>query len=241
MTSSVLSALLNCRLDEICFIAWAVYAAAAARRQVRQAAAMSELPRSTYMSVAGFTVAGLVLAELTVFAIGHRLTGAIILTAAVRLGALGIAASGIAILLRSSARIAVLRSDMRGQADGQAGLERELKQAKLAAEHANHAKNDFLGVMSHELRTPLNSVLGFATLLGESRLDESQRAYVSTIRNEGARLDSLLNDILDFSKIEEGRLTLEHVPFAPAEAAHEVLRLLNARAAAKKLDLRFEA
>ena len=95
--------------------------------------------------------------------------------------------------------------------------------------------------MSHEIRTPLNAVMGFANLLSESKLDDAQRGFVKTIADEGARLGALINDILDLSKIEKGRLVLERLPFAPAETAQEVLRLLNHRAAEKKIDLRFEA
>ncbi|MSU66349.1 MAG: hypothetical protein EXS38_09675 [Opitutus sp.] len=95
--------------------------------------------------------------------------------------------------------------------------------------------------MSHEIRTPLNAVMGFANLLSETKLDDSQRDYVATITSEGIRLSSLVNDILDLSKIDEGRLVLESLPFAPAETTHEVLRLLVTRAIEKKIELLFEA
>lgn len=120
-------------------------------------------------------------------------------------------------------------------------IERELQNAKIAADEASRAKSDFLAVMSHEIRTPLNAVMGFANLLAESKLDDAQKGYVATITSEGARLGSLVNDLLDLSKIEEGRLVLERLPFAPSETAHEVLRLLSGRAMEKKLELRFEA
>jgi signal transduction histidine kinase/CheY-like chemotaxis protein len=151
--------------------------------------------------------------------------------------ALGCTALFVAIVLLAATWTAILAARLRGHAE----TERKLHEAKAAADEASRAKSDFLAVMSHEIRTPLNAVMGFANLLTEARLDEAQHGYVATITSEGARLSSLVNDILDLSKIEEGRLVLERLPFAPVEAAHEVLRLLSPRVFEKKIDLRFEA
>ena len=129
----------------------------------------------------------------------------------------------------------------RERARERAEAERQLQLAKVAADEASRTKSDFLAVMSHEIRTPLNAVMGFANLLSETKLDEAQRGYVATITSEGARLSSLINDILDLTKLDEGKLALEHVPFSPVETIREVLRLMGARAAERKLDLRLEA
>jgi signal transduction histidine kinase/ActR/RegA family two-component response regulator len=157
--------------------------------------------------------------------------------AAVRGWVLGGATGLLAGLLGLVAFLAVMCARIR---EGET-TERELHEAKIAADEASRAKSAFLAVMSHEIRTPLNAVMGFANLLAESNLDDAQRACVATITSEGARLGSLVNDLLDLSKIEEGRLVLERLPFAPAETALDVLRLLNGRAQEKRIELRFEA
>ncbi len=84
---------------------------------------------------------------------------------------------------------------------------------KLAAEQACRAKGEFLAVMSHEIRTPMNGVLGMASLLRTTSLDEEQLEFVSTIQSSGDALMMVINDILDFSKIEANKLSLEQAPF----------------------------
>ncbi len=85
--------------------------------------------------------------------------------------------------------------------------------AAREAERANRSKSDFLATMSHEIRTPLNGVLGNTTLLLDSKLNESQRDMVETIRYSGNTLLSILNDVLDLSKIEAEKVELEHINF----------------------------
>jgi PAS domain S-box-containing protein len=86
--------------------------------------------------------------------------------------------------------------------------ERQIIQAKEAAEEASRAKSAFLASMSHELRTPLNAVIGFAQILDMDELAPAQKDAVDHIMNGGRHLLGLINEILDLARIEAGRMDL---------------------------------
>lgn len=118
----------------------------------------------------------------------------------------------------------------------QAHLIEELQSARDKADAANTAKSSFLGVISHELRTPMNGVLGAAQLLSATRLETTQRDYLSIIRNSGDNLLSLLNDILDMTKIEAGKMTFEMVDVALEDLHRRVTGPFMAQAEAKGIE-----
>jgi len=89
----------------------------------------------------------------------------------------------------------------------------ELDKAKKIAEESVRIKQEFLANMSHEIRTPMNAIIGFASLLEKTSLNNEQDDYLAAIKTSGENLLVIINDILDFSKIDAGMMSIENTQF----------------------------
>lgn len=112
-----------------------------------------------------------------------------------------------------------------------------LKEAINQTQRANRAKSEFLATMSHEIRTPLNAIVGFTSLLLDTKLSYDQKDYVQSIRSSSSTLLSLINDILDVSKIEAGKLVLESIEFDVRSIYMDIANIVADNVAQKKLEL----
>ena len=116
-------------------------------------------------------------------------------------------------------------------------LNEDLLAQKQRAEEASQAKGIFLAQMSHEIRTPMNGVLGMASLLDKTSLNDEQRHYLDVIQTSAETLLTVINDILDFSKVEAGKMELSETSFRLRQQIEGVTSLLAQRAHAKGVEL----
>ena len=107
-------------------------------------------------------------------------------------------------------------------------------------EELKKEKDNFLAYTSHEIRTPLSAVLTTSELLKKSKLNKKQSQLLDTLKNSASNILFLVNDILDLSKLEQRKITLEKKPYSPKSIIQDTLNILNAKAIANHVEIKFE-
>lgn len=126
------------------------------------------------------------------------------------------------------------------EARGQLLLRAE--RARAEAEAANRIKDEFLATLSHELRTPLTSLLGWSSVLRESKRDEKILAQGLDAIDRNARVQAqLIDDLLDVSRIVSGKLNLDVRPLDVASVARAAINVVQPAADAKNITLEYFA
>jgi len=114
----------------------------------------------------------------------------------------------------------------------------ELQKARLEAEAADRAKDEFLAILSHELRTPLNAILGWTFLMKDSRNDESLMSQgLAVLQRNTKTLIELMSDLLDTSRIITGTLTLDFQEVDLKQIVRSSVETLRLEAAGKGVTL----
>jgi signal transduction histidine kinase/CheY-like chemotaxis protein len=88
----------------------------------------------------------------------------------------------------------------------------EAERARIAAEEADRAKDDFLAMLGHELRNPLAPVLTALELM-RLRGESGSRRERDIIERQIKHLVRLVEDLFDVSRLRRGRVELRRRPF----------------------------
>jgi signal transduction histidine kinase/DNA-binding response OmpR family regulator len=107
---------------------------------------------------------------------------------------------------------------------------------------ASALKDEFLATVSHELRTPLNSMLGWARLLRQGRLDAARTASaLETIERNAVLQSQLVEDLLDLSQMVTGKLRVSIGVTDLVPVIDAAIDSVRATMAAKNITLVFDA
>ncbi|MBE1286150.1 MAG: aerobic respiration two-component sensor histidine kinase ArcB [Alteromonadaceae bacterium] len=114
----------------------------------------------------------------------------------------------------------------------------ERMKAEKAAEQASKDKTKFIATISHELRTPLNGIVGLSRMLRDTKLNDEQFGWVSTIYASAITLGNIFNDIIDLDKLERDKIELSYKTLSLATFTEELGSVIKLLAADKNLGFR---
>jgi PAS domain S-box-containing protein len=116
--------------------------------------------------------------------------------------------------------------------------EESLEAAKIAAENANQAKDDFLASLSHELRTPLTPAMLAAGYLAENEnLPPEFREDVTAIWRSVQLEAQLIDDLLDVTRITRGKIEVHHEVVDVHRLLHSAVEIVESDMSKKEIEL----
>lgn len=102
-------------------------------------------------------------------------------------------------------------------------------------------RRDFVNNYSHEFKTPIASIAGFAKLLKDDQISDTEKhEYLDIIISETERLSDLSTNVLNLSKVERQRYVSDKTVFNVTEQLRQVVVLLEGNWLHKNLSLNFE-
>ena len=114
------------------------------------------------------------------------------------------------------------------------------KRARKALEHANvqieqimDMRHQLMLAISHDIKTPLNSILGYFELWQEN--NHTTAKEISSMKNSGQYILSLLQNLLEFSNLEQGKLQVSNSEFNLWSLCQEIRDMFESLALQKNL------
>ncbi len=114
-------------------------------------------------------------------------------------------------------------SDHAAIAIANARLYEEVKEANLA-------KSRFVSFVAHELKNPMASIKGYTELVSTGMagpVNEMQSSFLSTVRSNVDRMNTIVSDLNDLTKIQVGNLRLDFNAVKISTVLEDVVRSLK--------------
>lgn len=111
----------------------------------------------------------------------------------------------------------------------------DMRQARDAAESADHAKSRFLAIASHDLRQPAHALGLFVAALRDEQMTPVQNELTEHMNDAVTALDTMFNALLDISRMDAGVVVAEVRSFDLEAMLHRVAGEFSSEAAAKGL------
>jgi signal transduction histidine kinase len=114
------------------------------------------------------------------------------------------------------------------------------REARIAAETASKAKDEFLAMLGHELRNPLAAITNAMHLIERQKpsLDPDAATATGIIARQARHLTRLTDDLLDAGRVILGKISLARVPLDLAAAVTAVFE--GMRSTGRTGDHRFD-
>ncbi|MCU0692388.1 MAG: HAMP domain-containing histidine kinase [Polyangiaceae bacterium] len=97
------------------------------------------------------------------------------------------------------------------------------EKAIAARDAARRMRGLLFASVSHDLKSCLNSILGFADLVQEDALSDTQLESLTVIKQRGRELLGLIQTILDAARVEAGQLVLQPRVVSIGELVHQAV------------------
>jgi len=95
---------------------------------------------------------------------------------------------------------------------------------------ANLAKSKFVSFVAHELKNPMASIKGYTELVANGMagpVNEMQTSFLTTVRSNVDRMNTIVSDLNDLTKIQVGSLRLDFKAVSLREVFEDVIRSLR--------------
>ena len=107
-------------------------------------------------------------------------------------------------------------------------------------EKGEKLRREFTSNVSHELKTPLTSIYGVSDMLASGMVKaEDVAGFAGTIKEESARLISLIDDIIKLSRLDESTVPQETEIIDVCGSARDVVSRLSGKASENDIELSF--